>query len=332
MLGKDIPFLRSVMPQEFSAVLVKGRSNYVSLRRLDVAIKRQDLLFQRPEEFDQLAALRFWANRTNDGSRSDLDFRPLPSVWEAVQSEDGNCLGRECPRHAECFYLHGPAADADGATCWSSTTRCSSPTWRCGAMASACCPDYEVAIIDEAHTFEAVAGEHLGLQLSSVGVDYALARLYNERSGKGVLSAHPDELDEAIGQAQKDPRRGRGFLRPCADWFRDQPAGFNGRLRRPTGWSETLAEELRRLAAAIGRGAERIEKPEEQIELTAAEERCRTLADEVARLAPTVGRGRRLLGRGRAEDAGRGSAWPRRRWTSGPPSAACCSPRSPPAS
>src|SRR3954453_10479383 len=50
ILYKDIPFLRSVMPQEFSAVLVKGRSNYISLRRLDVAIKRQNLLFQRPEE------------------------------------------------------------------------------------------------------------------------------------------------------------------------------------------------------------------------------------------------------------------------------------------
>ena len=40
LLRKDIPFLRSVMPQEFSAVLVKGRSNYISLRRLDVAAGR----------------------------------------------------------------------------------------------------------------------------------------------------------------------------------------------------------------------------------------------------------------------------------------------------
>ena len=31
LLRKDLPFLRSVMPQEFSAVLVKGRSNYISL-------------------------------------------------------------------------------------------------------------------------------------------------------------------------------------------------------------------------------------------------------------------------------------------------------------
>ena len=105
LLRKDIPFLRSVMPQEFSAVLVKGRSNYISLRRLDVATARARGTFQRQEEFDQLGEIRLWANRTTDGTRSDLDFRPLGSVWDAVQSENGNCLGRDCPRNKECFYF-----------------------------------------------------------------------------------------------------------------------------------------------------------------------------------------------------------------------------------
>src|SRR5271166_853732 len=104
LLRKDIPFLQSVMPEEFSAVLVKGRSNYISLRRMDVALQRQESLFQRPEESDQLATVKAWSKRTDDGSRSDLDFRPLPSVWEAVQSENGNCLGRSCPRYNDCFF------------------------------------------------------------------------------------------------------------------------------------------------------------------------------------------------------------------------------------
>ena len=42
LLNKDIPFLRSVMKDEFTAVLVKGRSNYISLRRLNGAVERQD--------------------------------------------------------------------------------------------------------------------------------------------------------------------------------------------------------------------------------------------------------------------------------------------------
>ena len=35
LIHKDIPFLRSVMPIEFTAVLVKGRGNYLSLRRME---------------------------------------------------------------------------------------------------------------------------------------------------------------------------------------------------------------------------------------------------------------------------------------------------------
>ena len=34
LFSRDIPFLNAVLPVEFSAVLVKGRSNYLSLRRL----------------------------------------------------------------------------------------------------------------------------------------------------------------------------------------------------------------------------------------------------------------------------------------------------------
>src|SRR4051812_34930373 len=104
LLDKDLPFLRSVMPTEFTAVLVKGRSNYISLRRLDAAVGRAEGTFARIEEHDQLAEVRMWAGQTRDGSRSDLGFTPLPSVWDAVASENGNCLGKSCPRHKECFY------------------------------------------------------------------------------------------------------------------------------------------------------------------------------------------------------------------------------------
>jgi ATP-dependent DNA helicase DinG len=281
LVGKDIPFLRSVMPQEFSAVLVKGRSNYISLRRLEVAIKRQDLLFQRPEEIDQLVTLRMWSRRTQDGSRSDLDFRPMPSVWEAVQSEDGNCLGRDCPHHAECFYFRARRRMRTAHLLVVNHALFVTDLALRGE-GFGLLPDYKIAVIDEAHTLESVAGEHLGVQLSNIGVDYALARLYNARTNKGVLSGHRRDMDEAIRQAQKTRELAEDFFNRAATWFQEQPAGYNGRVRRPTGWSETFCEELRRLSAAIGRGAEGIEKPEERIELTAAEERCRSLADQVA--------------------------------------------------
>ena len=97
LLHKDIPFLTSVIPLEFTAVLVKGRGNYLSRRRLQNALARSASLFSRDEEFDQLSTIRDWAGRTDDGSLSDLDFRPLGPVWDVVASEHGNCLGKMCP-------------------------------------------------------------------------------------------------------------------------------------------------------------------------------------------------------------------------------------------
>src|SRR6266849_4783855 len=103
LLQKDIPFLQSVLPP-FRAVLVKGRSNYLSLRRLHVAWQHAAQLFSDEGTVRQLQRIDRWAERTKDGSRSDLDFEPISSVWSQVESDSNNCLGRKCPTYAQCFY------------------------------------------------------------------------------------------------------------------------------------------------------------------------------------------------------------------------------------
>src|SRR3954451_5889538 len=46
LIEKDIPLLQSVYPDEFVAVLVKGRNNYLCQRRLEQSRRRQDLMFE----------------------------------------------------------------------------------------------------------------------------------------------------------------------------------------------------------------------------------------------------------------------------------------------
>src|SRR5437879_2836579 len=101
---KDIPFLQQVMPAPFLPLLVKGRGNYLSKRRLRVAQKRGAALLTEPGGLQQLDALGRWAAETRDGTRSDLEFRPLGAVWDLVESDSGNCLGKRCPDFDKCFY------------------------------------------------------------------------------------------------------------------------------------------------------------------------------------------------------------------------------------
>ena len=75
LIEKDLPFLAAVMPTEFTAVLVKGRGNYISLRRLENARKRAASLFFQDEEHDQLRRIHAWSQKTTDGSRSGPSWR-----------------------------------------------------------------------------------------------------------------------------------------------------------------------------------------------------------------------------------------------------------------
>ena len=104
LIQKDLPLLNSVIPLEFTAVLVKGRHNYLSLRRLGLASARATSLFHRPDEFALLRSLVDWSRETADGSLADLDYQPLAGVWDEVESDSGNCLGRKCPTFKDCFY------------------------------------------------------------------------------------------------------------------------------------------------------------------------------------------------------------------------------------
>ena len=80
LMTKDLPLLQSVIPRECTAVLVKGRRNYLSRRRLDTALGRAGSIFQQPEEFEQLRTIQEWSKESGDGSLSDLSFKPLGAV------------------------------------------------------------------------------------------------------------------------------------------------------------------------------------------------------------------------------------------------------------
>ncbi len=278
LLQKDIPLLQAVMPQEFSAVLVKGRSNYISIRRLGGASSRAGATFVKPEEIDQVAEIKLWAGRTLDGSRSDLDFRPAPAVWDAVASEHGNCLGKKCPSFRDCFYFAARQRMRTANLLVVNHALFMSDLALRGSGASLL-PEYDVAIFDEAHTLEAVAGDHLGLRLSEGQVEYTLTRLYNDRTRKGLLVYH--ELGDAVAQASRARHAAHDFFESVIRWQASRGAS-NGRLRAPSGLSDPLGEELRKLASAITRGAEEIEEEDQRVELGAASDRCEMLASSLS--------------------------------------------------
>ena len=104
LISKDLPLLNAVIPREFSSVLVKGRGNYLSKRRLELAVNRSASLISSDRDYEDLESIRKWSKETHEGSLSSLPFKPSLSIWDEVASDSGNCMGRKCKNHASCFY------------------------------------------------------------------------------------------------------------------------------------------------------------------------------------------------------------------------------------
>ncbi|HTU25811.1 MAG TPA: helicase C-terminal domain-containing protein [Pirellulales bacterium] len=286
LIAKDIPFLRSVMPIEFTAVLVKGRGNYLSRRRMEGAAARAASLFHSEEEFDELRSILNWSKATTDGSLADLDHRPLPVVWDEVESDSGNCLGRKCPTYKECFYYlarrrvqHAQLLVVNHALFFSDLA-----LRREGASIL---PDYDAVVFDEAHTLEAVAGDHLGASVSNGLVDYRLNKLFNDRTNRGLLVHH--RLTLAQKEVLHCRRLAEEFFDDIYDWL-SRTGKASVRVAAPEIVANRLSPALSHLAGMLRSDALRLPESEQQ-DLTSAADRIRGLAQEIEswRMQPVPG-------------------------------------------
>lgn len=277
IIGRDLPFLADVLPVKFSAVLGKGRGNYLCFRRLGIAVDNRDRLFTTPEELDGLTRLAEWAMETPTGSLQDIDFRVAPGVWSRVRSESGTCRGSQCRRFATCHLQAARRrmrkADllvVNHALFFANLALDSGQGDLLGA--------YDLAVLDEAHTLEQVAGNHFGRSVSSGAVSYLLRELYNDRTDRGLLKM----LDDADGI------KAVNRAATAADAFFDNLANAgpphvapSGRIREPGAVVDELSPALRAVGESLKSLRRRVEDDDARVELFSAEQRAVEIAGEI---------------------------------------------------
>lgn len=197
---KDLPMLAMVLgnlpePVKFQFTMLKGRANYLCTRRLQKAMQQSGHLFTSSEG-EELQRIYEWSKETKDGSLSDFEIEPDVKVWTQVCSERGLCSPKICgyqsdfsKDHPLCFFqrarnrilssdvlvlnhtlfftlLGGLSEEQEGGILFKN----------------------DFVVFDEAHTMESVASKHIGLSVSSGQLRYALNRLWNPRTEKGLLA------------------------------------------------------------------------------------------------------------------------------------------------
>jgi len=285
LIRKDIPFLQRVMPKPFSAVLVKGRSNYFSLRRLRVTQQRAGLLLNDPALHKQLTQIGKWSRQTQDGSRSDLPLEPAPQVWDLVESDSSNCMGRDCPEYARCFYFKA-RKQMYGAQLLVVNHAMFFSDLAVRRAGGSILPEYQVAVFDEAHTLEDVASDYLGLQITRGSIEYLLNRIYSHKTRKGLLGNLG--TTDALRQLEATRTQSEVFFYSVQEWAARQPrpagrstANATVRVHEPKPVADPVTEELKKLSSQLQELAKKM--PDEvKIEYLSAADRCLVLAGEIS--------------------------------------------------
>lgn len=186
LVNKDLPLLRSVIPFEFRYCLVKGRRNYLCLRKVQEFLGSEDgehLL--ETEELGQFQRLVAWAEKTADGSLSDLNWVPLESLWEKVCCDKDSCPGINCSEYQECFFYGARrvASEADILVVnhhllfSDLALRAATSEYSQTAVIPAC----KAVILDEAHNLEETATRHFGFRTTALGFQRQLGKIYQKR-------------------------------------------------------------------------------------------------------------------------------------------------------
>lgn len=291
LIEKDIPYVAKVLKDfnaagfedgiRFKAVLAKGRSNYLCPRRLKRALRDAAKLFVGPE-YTELLRIAEWSRRTDDGSLSDLDVQPDPKVWAEVSSERGICTSKLCETHgAKCFYQEARRRMREADVLIVNhhllfselAIREEIPDDDERETQGVLLPSFDFLVLDEAHTLEAVAAEHIGIRLTQGGVRWLLHKLWNPKTEKGLLAVLREgalvrEVDELLKRAETffDSVEGALDMQDETRKSRSSSAATGKsntvRIRKPDFVPDTLSRPLSLLVGKVGELAKATEDKE----------------------------------------------------------------------
>lgn len=222
ILDHDIPFLKKLVRPGLKSVCLKGRKNYLCLRRFrefsyqpTFGKKVEAILYKR---------LVKWAERTKTGDRAEIAWLPDNfQAWNDVSSSSDECLGSACPDSDRCHLtrLRIQAQGADLLVVNHHLLLADLSLRQRGF--TEIIPDHQAVIFDEAHQVEDVVSQFFGIHLGSHRLNELsrdLLKVCRKSPGKGAglqgMTAQAEHLEvmsrllhRSLQQVRKSPGRFR---------------------------------------------------------------------------------------------------------------------------
>jgi DNA polymerase-3 subunit epsilon/ATP-dependent DNA helicase DinG len=208
---KDIPDLQRIMDADentgrpgdeeaqspnlpFTAALLKGRGNYLCLKRYQ-ELRRHDNL--QPEEVRTLLKVQLWLPTTENGDRAELLLMEREqSAWGRLNATPETCTGPRCAHFRECFFFKARRrADTAHIVVVNHALLMADLAAQAQVL-----PPYSHLIVDEAHNLEDVATDQLSFSVDQAALIQFFDDLHLEGGARIVGGLLPD-LRAAFSQA-----------------------------------------------------------------------------------------------------------------------------------
>ena len=166
LFHRDIPTVREALNIPVEIALLKGRSNYLCLHRLELAGEKSR--FKKSDLRVQWQQVRDWQVQTRSGDLAECSVLSEDAmIWSAVTANADNCLGQDCSSYSDCYMFKARkrAQQADIVVV-NHHLLLADMALRDDGVGEVL-PSANAFIIDEAHQLPEAASQFFGLRLSS---------------------------------------------------------------------------------------------------------------------------------------------------------------------
>ncbi|MCP4397220.1 MAG: ATP-dependent DNA helicase [bacterium] len=163
---KDVPYLKKHVTNNFRATYMKGRANYLCLKRLNLF--RQQALFQDTDEVDIFQQIQKWIKKTKSGDRSELHGVPDNyGPWREVCCTRETCTATQCEFYDRCFLFKMKQDAKEAELLIVNHHLFFADLAVRGLGLGEVIPEYEAVIFDEAHLLENIATSYFSVSVNS---------------------------------------------------------------------------------------------------------------------------------------------------------------------
>jgi ATP-dependent DNA helicase DinG len=162
----DLPLVSEALGVTARRALLKGRSNYLCLYRMEMAA--EEGRFESRHQAARFQRIRDWSTTTGSGDMAEAPVSAVDAnLLSRVTSTADNCLGQECPLYSECFLMEARrrAQEADIVVV---NHHLLMADWavRDGGYGEVL-PAADAYVLDEAHQLPDTAAQFFGLSVTS---------------------------------------------------------------------------------------------------------------------------------------------------------------------